>query len=98
MSSIQLKTYAKINLSLDAIGVREDGYHEIETVMQAVDLWDELELTVSPALQDRIAVEIDHPEVPGGESNIAYRAAEKCCRCFRIPRRERRIVQMQPVR
>ncbi len=85
MSSIQLKTYAKINLSLDAIGVREDGYHEIEAVMQAVDLWGELELTVSPALQDRIAVEIDHPEVPGGESNIAYRAAEKMLSLFPNP-------------
>ena len=48
-SSVQLKTYAKINMSLDVTGVREDGYHEMMSVMQAVDLCDELDLTVSPA-------------------------------------------------
>lgn len=40
---MKLRSYAKINLSLDVTGLREDGYHTVETVMQSVDLYDELE-------------------------------------------------------
>lgn len=42
MNQIQLSTYAKINLSLDVTGLREDGYHEVAMVMQAIDLKDHL--------------------------------------------------------
>ena len=76
-SSVQLKTYAKINMSLDVTGVREDGYHEMMSVMQAVDLCDELDLTVSPAPEDTIVLKTDHPEIPDDRRNTAYRAAEK---------------------
>lgn len=75
MSSVQLKTYAKINLSLDVTGVREDGYHEVSMVMQAVDLCDELSVTVYPAPSDRVLIQTDNPEVPTDEKNTAYRAA-----------------------
>ena len=40
MSSISLKAYAKINLTLDVVSRRSDGYHNVEMVMQSVDLWD----------------------------------------------------------
>ena len=76
MSSVQLKTYAKINLSLDVTGVREDGYHEVSMVMQAVDLCDELSVTVYPAPAHRILIQADSPEVPTDERNTAYRAAQ----------------------
>src|SRR3989344_131842 len=39
---MQLKSYAKINLSLDVLGKREDSFHEINSVMQKIDLYDEL--------------------------------------------------------
>ena len=42
---IKLKAPAKINLSLDVLGKRPDGYHELSTVMQAIDLYDEITLT-----------------------------------------------------
>ena len=76
-SSVQLKTYAKINMSLDVTGVREDGYHEMMSVIQSVDLCDELDLTVSPAPEDTIVLKTDHPEIPDDRRNTAYRAAEK---------------------
>ena len=41
---ISLKAYGKINLGLDVVRRREDGYHEVKMIMQTVDLWDELVL------------------------------------------------------
>lgn len=63
---------AKINLSLDVLEKRPDGYHEILTVMQALELHDVLELE---PLKDEIRVESSHPEVPRGDGNIVFRAA-----------------------
>ena len=71
MSKIVL-AYAKINLSLEVIGRRDDGYHDIITVMQMVDLHDTL--TFTPA--DDLTLESDSPELaPIGENNIALKAA-----------------------
>lgn len=63
---------AKINLSLDVLGTRADGYHEILTVMQGLELHDVLE--VYP-LEGEIRVESRHPEVPQGQDNIVFKAA-----------------------
>ena len=46
MRTYNTRAYAKLNLSLDIKGLREDGYHELESVMQTVSVWDDLELTV----------------------------------------------------
>ncbi len=42
MSSIKVRSFAKINISLDIKGIREDGYHKLETVMQRISLCDEI--------------------------------------------------------
>jgi len=64
--------YAKINLSLEVIGRRDDGYHDIITVMQMVDLHDTL--TFTPA--EDLTLESDSPELTAtGEVNIALKAA-----------------------
>ena len=44
MNSIKLKGYGKINLGLDVLRRREDGYHEVKMIMQTVNIYDELEL------------------------------------------------------
>jgi 4-diphosphocytidyl-2-C-methyl-D-erythritol kinase len=69
--ALELFAPAKINLTLDVLGKRPDGYHELETVMQTVSLGDTIELA------DAIDIEIisEHPEVPKGPGNLAYRAA-----------------------
>lgn len=65
---------AKLNLFLEVHGPRPDGYHEIETVMQAVTLYDELVLR--PAADGEISVRCSDPDLPSGPDNLAWRAAE----------------------
>ncbi len=63
---------AKINLYLDVIRRREDGYHDIETLYQPVSLWDELTYERTPA---GIEIEGDDPSIPWNEENLCHRAA-----------------------
>ncbi|MCL6610433.1 MAG: 4-(cytidine 5'-diphospho)-2-C-methyl-D-erythritol kinase [Peptococcaceae bacterium] len=77
---MMVKARAKINLSLDVLGTRADGYHEILTVMQPLELHDVLE---AGPLEGDIRVESSHPEVPSGPGNIVYRAADLIRREFR---------------
>ncbi len=63
---------AKINLTLDVLGKRSDGYHEVEMVMQTIELHDRLEF--SPG-SGGISLSVEG-DVPSDESNLAYRAAE----------------------
>lgn len=68
---MKISARAKINLSLDILGARDDGYHEILTVMQPIDLHDDLELEPDT----EIRVESSSGEVPAGPQNIVYKAA-----------------------
>jgi len=70
---IQLKSFAKINLCLYVLRKREDGFHDIYTVMQAVDLHDRLSLYKMPR---GIVVQTDDPKLPADKRNLAYKAAE----------------------
>ena len=73
MQSYTLLAPAKINLLLEIVGDRPDGYHELVMVMQSVDLADVVTLT--PHRGDRIQVACDHPLVPTDSSNLVYKAA-----------------------
>lgn len=64
---------AKINLSLDVLGKRDDGYHEVEMIMTTVDLADRVELC--SVEEDTIEVSADNQYVPNDERNLAYKAA-----------------------
>src|SRR5450759_4610317 len=68
-----VRAYAKINLTLDVKGRRADGYHELATVMQTVDLHDTLCLT--SAGDGRVGIVCTRPEL-GNEENLAARAAQ----------------------
>jgi 4-diphosphocytidyl-2-C-methyl-D-erythritol kinase len=68
--SLTLKAYAKINLTLEVLGRREDGYHDIASIMQAVDLCDTL--SFEPA--DELMLECDVPEL-ATDDNLVLRAA-----------------------
>jgi 4-diphosphocytidyl-2-C-methyl-D-erythritol kinase len=72
MKEIILKARAKINLTLDVLGKRPDGYHELEMVMQTIELHDVITIQETAA---GIEVTTSLPELSGGEDNIAYRAA-----------------------
>jgi len=73
MQSYSLSASAKINLYLEIIGNRADGYHELAMVLQSVDLADRVDLR--PTVRDFIQVHCQHPEVPEGPRNLAYQAA-----------------------
>lgn len=74
--SLSCKTYAKINLSLDVTGVREDGYHEVAMVMQGIDLYDEMRVRIFPSDEHVITLKTDKYFVPTDERNTAYKAAQ----------------------
>ena len=69
---MEIKAYAKINLTLEVLGRRPDGYHEVRTVLQTIDLADTLWITPSRELE----VCCDAPGL-GGEDNLVWRAAEE---------------------
>ncbi|MBP3475979.1 MAG: 4-(cytidine 5'-diphospho)-2-C-methyl-D-erythritol kinase [Lachnospiraceae bacterium] len=68
------KAYAKINIGLDVLRRREDGYHEVRMIMQTVDICDDLifERTVQPG----ISIQIDHEDLPADQNNLIYKAAD----------------------
>jgi len=74
MTELTLRTPAKINLCLNVLGRRPDGYHEVEMLMQAMGLFDEVTVRLSGS---GITVTCDSAAVPGGEGNIAWRAARE---------------------
>jgi 4-diphosphocytidyl-2-C-methyl-D-erythritol kinase len=65
---------AKINLHLEIIGDRPDGYHELVMIMQSIDLADRLEIRANGT--DLIRLYCSHPQVPLDNTNLAYRAVE----------------------
>ncbi len=80
MKELTMLARAKINLYLDVVGRREDGYHNIESIMQMVDFGDDITVSVTDAPE--IAVTTNIPGLPVDEGNIAYRAAklmQECC-------------------
>ncbi len=72
---IKVLAPAKINLSLDVAGKRSDGYHNIFTVMQSVDLYDTIILSDNDS--GKITISCNYEGVPCDEKNICYKAAEK---------------------
>ncbi|AIS53418.1 4-diphosphocytidyl-2-C-methyl-D-erythritol kinase IspE [Thermoanaerobacter kivui] len=72
MEKLNVKAYAKINLSLDILGKRKDGYHEIYTIMQSIDLCDILEFERN----EEIKLICDDEKVPKGEDNLIIKAVK----------------------
>jgi len=69
--SLRVPSYAKVNLGLEVLGQRQDGYHELRTLFQTISLHDDLELR--PARE--VVVRCSHPGVPADQTNLAARAA-----------------------
>lgn len=68
------KAPAKINLSLDVLGKRDDGFHDVEMIMTTIDLSDRIELR--SLKRDEIRVSLESRYVPNDERNLAYKAAQ----------------------
>lgn len=79
MSGISIKAYAKVNLSLDVIGKREDGFHTVEMVMQQISLHDEVLVRSRKNYigETRITLSSNKSYLPTDMNNVAYKAAEQ---------------------
>ncbi|MBQ9069812.1 MAG: 4-(cytidine 5'-diphospho)-2-C-methyl-D-erythritol kinase [Clostridia bacterium] len=76
MNAIKEKAYAKINLYLDVVSKREDGFHDIKTVMHSLSLSDDVVVSVASARKLFIRILIDGNRfLPTDDKNIAYKAA-----------------------
>ncbi len=86
MDRITRKAYAKINLGLDVLGRRPDGYHEVKMIMQTVGLYDVLTFCRRQAAGDfpDISIASDRKELPLGRDNLIYKAAELIMRSYGI--------------
>jgi 4-diphosphocytidyl-2-C-methyl-D-erythritol kinase len=79
--ALRARSYAKINLGLEVLGQRDDGYHELRTLFQTVDLYDDIVLRPRPR---GVSVRCSHPRVPLDGSNLAVRAASELRRYARV--------------
>ena len=72
--SVKVKAYAKINLMLDIISTRKDGYHDLFMIMQSINLYDTV--TISETKSKKITISCNIDDIPLDEKNIAYKAAD----------------------
>ncbi len=90
---MEIKAPAKLNWVFEVLGRRDDGYHEIRSILQTIDLADELEIDDAPSL----SVECDDPEL-SGEANLVWLAATKLAESRGItPKARIRIRKRIPV-
>jgi 4-diphosphocytidyl-2-C-methyl-D-erythritol kinase len=74
VESLHLRSPAKINLRLEILRKREDGYHELRTVFQKISLYDRLHFFLKK--ERGISIKVDHPGLPTGGKNLVYQAAQ----------------------
>jgi 4-diphosphocytidyl-2-C-methyl-D-erythritol kinase len=80
MRSYSLIAPAKINLYLEILGDRPDGYHELAMILQSIELADRIDVRAIGT--ETILIHCDHPQVPSDRTNLAYRAAELMAKEF----------------
>ena len=78
---VTVEANAKINLTLDILGTRPDGYHEVEMIMQSVGLSDTIHLE---RMETGISLRMDAPELPADETNLAWKAARLFLDVYKI--------------
>lgn len=81
MKKIEIDSYSKINLTLNILAKRQDGYHNIETIMQSVNLADRIFIKEE---KEGIRIKCNHPLVPVDTQSLTYRSAEKILNRYRI--------------
>ena len=72
--SLHLESPAKVNLRLEVLRKREDGYHELRTIFQKISLYDTLHFSLKGG--KGIFITTDHPKLPVGKNNLVYKAAQ----------------------
>lgn len=74
MTTLYEGAFAKVNLTLDVLGKREDGYHDIKSIMQTISLRDDIEIDVGTGKPWNLLCDKEH--IPTDETNLAWKAAK----------------------
>ena len=74
MVTLQEPAYAKLNLTLDVLNRREDGYHNVKMILQAINLHDDVDITLGTKAP--WSVTCDNERIPAGQENLCYKAAK----------------------
>ena len=77
METLYEGAYAKLNLTLDVLGKREDGYHDLQSVMQTISIRDDVEIDVGTGKPWKLLCSVEG--IPTDESNLAWKAAKIYC-------------------
>ena len=72
--TLHLESPAKVNLRLEILKRREDGYHELRTLLQKISLHDTLHFSLKK--EKGVSINTDHPKLPIGKDNLVYKAAQ----------------------
>lgn len=76
MKNIKIKCPAKINLTLEIVNKRPDGFHNIKSVMQMINLYDFIDIKIQKAKETKIILSGNSNEIPYNEKNLVYKAAK----------------------
>lgn len=82
MTTLFEPAYAKVNLTLDILGVRPDGYHELQTVMQSISLQDDMEIIVGTGEPWKLTC--SQAGIPCDGRNLAWKAAKNFCETLNL--------------
>ncbi len=76
MKNIKIQCPAKINLTLEVVNKRNDGFHNIKSIMQTISLYDYLDISIEHAFENKILLTGNSDEIPYDERNLVYKAAD----------------------
>jgi len=82
MDRLTVQSPAKLNLVLDVVAKRPDGFHELRTIFERISLSDQI--TLRRKNNNKITITCNHPQVPTGPSNLVYKAAKLLANDFSI--------------
>ncbi len=82
MEIIEKKSYCKINITLNVLGLRTDGYHNLETIIQSIDLYDEISFEKNE--EGKIILKSNCMQIPLDETNLIYKGISKTLRYRQI--------------
>ena len=75
-NTVIIKCPAKINLTLEIVNRREDGFHNIKSIMQMINLYDFLKISIKEGSENKITLSGTSDEIPYNEKNLVYKAVE----------------------
>ncbi|HBI61680.1 MAG TPA: 4-(cytidine 5'-diphospho)-2-C-methyl-D-erythritol kinase, partial [Lachnospiraceae bacterium] len=84
-NQVQIKAPAKINLTLDVLSRRPNGYHDLKMIMQTIDIYDELTITKTGFPKISLSMDKELPDHLPAEKNLVYKAAQLMQKKFSLP-------------